>query len=612
MAAPIEPIPAIVAAYHLIESDSDVDVLVPLHGVAGGEAGSGEFRCRLPVRPHPNAADLPSHASIRVRIDATFPLSPVSVYLEEPEFQGFPHQDAETGKLCLYEEHRAPWTERRLGAYLNWTKEWLTDAAMDQLLRNDDPFELPDFSRHKAPQGLKPPLPLLFEETDQTFSRWAGKVGCSGRVELAQGKSVRALLARRFQDQGGVVSETVYAEGVCEADRNIFGSWILLPDLRFHRQRPPQTYDELSQLCKANRISLDEELYDAWDEDNQSLRASVVLVGCPIPNRVGDPPTEVHWQPLFFETPRLDRNDPRFAPRHGGIKQGALWKAITRSGRFGAKVQIPWGRATNISRERLYARGQLTASVQRRKIALAGCGAVGSLAAELLARGGSHDLSLFDADQFEMGNQCRHTLDGTDLGRNKAEALATRLLSGNPLSNIRGFATSLPLSPDSNLESKGARDALAAADLLLDCTTDEGVFLSLNAMARETRARVASLFVNFSAEILTLCISGRHTSCAKVCRRLYAAIRDGATPVTAATYFREPAKGDLIVPGAGCWHPTFPAINTHLWMLTSAAIDTLCAMLDKPLGTNGTAILIRRNALGSGSLIEIVWQKEYR
>ncbi len=612
MAAPTEPIPAIVAAYRLIESDADVHLLEPLHSVADGEPGSGEFRCRLPVRPHPNPAGIPPHATIRVRLDATFPLSPVSVYLEEPEFQGFPHQDAETGKLCLYEKHRAPWNEQRLGVYLNWTKEWLTDAATEQLLRNGDPFELPDFSRRKPPKGLKPPFPLLFDETEQTFSRWAGKTGGTGRVELALGKSVRALFARRFRDHGGIVSETAYSDGLCDTNRRLFGSWILLSDLRFHRQRPPQTYDELAQLCKGNGIQLDDELFDAWDEDNQDPRASIILVGCPISKRVGDPPTEIHWQPLFFETPRLDRNDPLFAPRHGGIKKGALWKAVARSGRFGAKVQIPWGKSTNISRERLYARGQLPPSIHRRKIALAGCGAIGSVAAELLTRGGSYDVALFDADNFEMGNQCRHTLDGTDLGRNKAEALASRLLSCNPLSTIRGFATSLPLSPDLSLEPKGARDVLAAADLLLDCTTDEGAFLSLNALARETRARVASMFVNFSAEILTLCVSGRHTSCAKVCRRLYADIRAGATPLSAEAYFREPANKDLVMPGAGCWHPTFPALNTHLWMLTSAAIDTLCGILDKPVGTNGTAVLIRRNPPCTGPIIEIAWQKEYR
>jgi hypothetical protein len=327
---------------------------------------------------------------------------------------------------------------------------------------------------------------------------------------------------------------------------------------------------------------------------------------------VGELPAEIHWQPLLFETPRTDRGNPRFAPKYGKIKQGALWRAAIQSGRFAAKAPIPWGKSTNISRERLYARGQLSPSVHRRRIALAGCGAIGSVAAELLARGGSHNLSLFDADLFEMGNQCRHTLDGTDLGKNKAKALATRLLSGNPLSTICGFATHLPLSPDPKNEVKGAREALIAADLLVDCSTDEGAFLYLNSIARETRATVASMFVNFSAEIMTLCVSGRHTSCAKVCRRLYAAIRNGEAPVTAATYFREPEKGELIVPGAGCWHPTFPALNTHLWMLTSAAVEMLCSILARPLRTDGTAVLIRRNPIGVGPLVEIIWEKTCR
>src|ERR1700722_1145059 len=215
MAEITQPIPVIAEAYRLILSDPDIQILEPLGDIAGGEVGAAEFRCRLPVCPHPNPAGLPCHANVRVHLDATFPLSAVSVYLEGPEFQGFPHQDAETGKLCLYEEDRAPWDDRRLVVYLNWAKEWLADAATDQLLRNGDPFELPDFSRHKLPNPLPIDLPILFDENAETFARWTGKVGRSGRVELAFGKSVRGLLTRMFQDAGGIVSETLYADGVC-------------------------------------------------------------------------------------------------------------------------------------------------------------------------------------------------------------------------------------------------------------------------------------------------------------------------------------------------------------------------------------------------------------
>ena len=612
MPPPHDPSPAVAEAFRLIQADPNVQILEPLQGIPGGEVGSGRFVCSLPVNPQPNAERLPSRARLRVEMSATFPLSEVEVFAEEAEFRGFPHQDAETGKLCLKEERQSPWDVGRLGTYLAWAEEWLSDAATDQLLAPGDRFELPDFSRHKRLRPLPTDLPVFFDETAETFPAWADMVGQSGRVEFYLGRVTRGLLTRVFRHESGIVRERVYADGVFNPPKpgmgmRIFGRWILLPDLRFHRQRPAQTFEELDLLCRRTGIDLGWELTAAWDEKNKKPWASILLVGQPIPVRVDGEPTEVHWQPLLFESQREDRRTLK--PKFGKMKRGAILNQLMRERRFAPGASLPWGKSVNIARERMYARGAIPRFLQPKKIVVAGCGALGAPVAEILTRAGAEDVALFDPDSFEMGNQCRHTLDGSDLGNGKAEALAVRLLSSNPLSNIRGFTAGLPLSPDKDHRPKDSLEAITNAELLIDCTTDDGAFFWLNNIAKRSKGRVATIFVNFRADVLTLCVAGKHTPCLKVCEQLYQDVQGRHTPVPPEQYDRQPSGNELLVPGAGCWHPTFPARITHMWMLASAAIEVLLAILEEPFKTEGTGVLLRRNCVGP--LIETVWRKRY-
>lgn len=607
MSPPPNPSPALAKAFRLIQADPDVQIVVPLQGIQGGEVGSGRFLCTLPVNPQPNAEGLPPRAKLRVEMQATFPLSGVEVYAEEDEFRGFPHQDAETGKLCLKEERLAPWNVTRLGVYLGWVKEWLGDAATGQLLAPGDRFELPDFSRHKLPRPLPTDLPVLFDETSETFPAWAGMVGKSGQVEFYRGRVTEGLLTHSFRHESGVVRERFYAEGLFNPPK-MNGRWILLPDLRIRRQRPAQTFGELDQLCQTAGVNLRRELRAAWEEKNGASLASILLVGQPIPLNVGEEPHEVHWQPLVFESQREDRQ--RLKPRLGKLKCGGIWNRLMQEDRFAPNAPLPWGKSVNIARERMYARGAIPSSLQPKKIVVAGCGALGAPIAEMLTRAGAENVALFDPDLFEMGNQCRHTLDGSDLGHGKVEALAVRLLSSNPLSSIRGFRARLPLSPDVGRRPKDSLEAITSAELLIDCTTDDGAFLWLNNIAKRTKARVVTTFVNFRADVLTLCVAGKHTPCWKVCDQLYQDVQARRTAVLPEHYDRQPAGHELLMPGAGCWHPTFPARITHMWMLAGAAVEVLLAILEEPFKTEGTGVLLRRNS--TGSLIETVWRKRYR
>lgn len=67
------------------------------------------------------------------------------------------------------------------------------------------------------------------------------------------------------------------------------------------------------------------------------------------------------------------------------------------------------------------------ADLSARKVAIVGCGAVGSEIAALLAKAGIGELTLVDGDDLQSANVGRHLLGIDYLGQNKAKGLATEL-----------------------------------------------------------------------------------------------------------------------------------------------------------------------------------------
>lgn len=82
------------------------------------------------------------------------------------------------------------------------------------------------------------------------------------------------------------------------------------------------------------------------------------------------------------------------------------------------------------------------APLQARKVAVIGCGSVGSEVAELLAKAGVGELSFVDSDDLMSANVGRHLLGISYLGWNKAKGVATELRRRLPHLKIGATFTS--------------------------------------------------------------------------------------------------------------------------------------------------------------------------
>ena len=109
----------------------------------------------------------------------------------------------------------------------------------------------------------------------------------------------------------------------------------------------------------------------------------------------------------------------------------------------------------------------------RSRVLVLGVGALGSMAADLLARAGIGHLRLVDRDVVELTNLQRQVLySESDVDRPKAEAAALRLAAVNSSVRVE------PVAKDFNVRTCG--ELLAGVDLVIDGTDNMETRLRLN------------------------------------------------------------------------------------------------------------------------------------
>lgn len=126
------------------------------------------------------------------------------------------------------------------------------------------------------------------------------------------------------------------------------------------------------------------------------------------------------------------------------------------------------------------------ARLKEAKVAVIGCGSVGSKVAMHLARSGVGQFVLVDGDVLASGNLVRNELDWRAVGMHKSQALTARLKEANADCEVLSRMTVL-----GGQESGGATSVtmghIADCDLIIDATADPTVFNLCASIARRTK-----------------------------------------------------------------------------------------------------------------------------
>ncbi|AWC20962.1 Sulfur carrier protein ThiS adenylyltransferase [Aminobacter sp. MSH1] len=160
--------------------------------------------------------------------------------------------------------------------------------------------------------------------------------------------------------------------------------------------------------------------------------------------------------------------------------QGEVLHAFRMYGDSVSKVTIV---GPDLAADRL---GEDHRSLSERKVAVIGCGSLGSKVAVSLARSGVGNFLLVDDDVLLAGNFVRHDLDWRDIVTHKADGVARRVQLVNPTARTDVRRQRLGGQESSgNLE--GLIEVISQCDLIVDATSSAEAFNYLCAAAETGR-----------------------------------------------------------------------------------------------------------------------------
>lgn len=534
---------------------------------------------RLEIRQ--SSKFVPAVTRWQLLVDVGYPYGPIEFY---PAASGgltatFQHQELNLalngprrrGKLCLKNPYRARLiasrgndpvgdTDGRLIWYARRAIEWLERAARGDLVDDGDPFEIPRCL------ATRDPIQVIHCESAASLVTWHNRESSWGRIGWhALQEFTEALLAGRFYNSKGLVIRDDATALHLDDDRRpdgFQGIWWLWPKpIVVAPWQAPRTWSDLREAGKQQGVNVDWTLQRIAAATRGGAQV-VLMLGYPISRTWGGPPVEVHWQAV-----RLGKLERGRVPNGFRMNEYGWWQRDL-STIFKGVALMKYAHTENWHPDRLQSRGRLPDGLCKARVALIGCGALGSILAELLLRAGVRRALLIDGEALASGNLVRHALTAADIGKNKAAALAAMLRAAAPLAEVDAFEGNLPTDP------KDVHDLLEDCDIVIDCTASNDV----PALLAETWWGIAPLFVSASVGF-----EARRTF-------LYRA-RARTFPVEHFSMQLDPwleseradwASSEEHLEGAGCYSPIFPARVDDVTMSAIAAVRFIEEAVSKP------------------------------
>jgi hypothetical protein len=228
--------------------------------------------------------------------------------------------------------------------------------------------------------------------------------------------------------------------------------------------------------------------------------------------------------------------------------------------------QIKWVLTNDISPKHFFGRGCFPVSVTEKRILIMGIGAVGSMVAHTLVRGGCRNISLYDFDIKQPGNVCRSEYDFFCPTSEKMNDLSKKLHSISPyvnvdINNIRfDEYVKMASHPDTKEKESVFTKLSENYDIIIDCTTDDDVMYALEQL-------------NLPIDVVNISISNHADKL--VCAfspSIYGFVRRAYENLIKNDHH------DIFYP-TGCWNPTFKATYNDIASKLQYALKRIISML---------------------------------
>lgn len=436
-------------------------------------------------------------------------------------------------------------SETRLLWHTVRCKLWLEAAAAGQLVLKGQPFELPAFPLSKKGK-------YYFSENDATFVNMLASNAQSGLADVVIHPGKSSLFISSFKDFSGKILYTnIWNESISGHKAKFKTAiWLRLNFIPVSWPwEAPITWGKLYEIGKEHRIDLNKIITETY-EKSYRYSPDCLLLGFPIPEKIGEDAMQIHWQPLALPTNRI----------LNGFRPGKEAKELAKRA-FQNDKNITWMDSQNGNINTISARGKIAESLSEAKILLIGAGAVGSIIAECLVRGTCHNLTIMDKDRIELGNMSRHTLTLASLDRCKAQELSKRLNEIFPASNVSFNRGNIEQILDVN------KTYLQQFDLIIDATGSDQALHYISEALLTLNKKFVSVSLGMNGNKL---FQYQYQGCDDIESEFKKAFSPWLNN-------QIEMLEDNVLPreGIGCWHPLFPARVDDVWMMSSACIKLI-------------------------------------
>jgi len=522
-----------------------------------------------------------------VVVDQNYPWGNIKFYpaKEGGIVQTFPHQSYNgigkekqswrEGGLCLDTSIRALGRQgydseprephNRLRWHFKRALEWIKAASIGELFLTGEPFELPHF-----PGAVESSSTIAFSENADSFEKWQDTAETIGIVEFIPfHREPELFVVKRFLSVNENELSTCSWGRVLRdiKGKPLKGIWLRLESTPvIPPWQAPLTWNELRNIFHSQQSDFDELLKRVSKLIRDELR-HIALIGFPIPNRIGDAPSRMHWQAL--KLPQLSGGHKPFNGGHKtpkGFRPTERWYwEQDRIRTFGATTPIEWLKSENWDIEQISTRGRLPEPLPSKAVLLIGSGALGSALSEFLVRAGVYNVTVMDGDKLAVGNLTRHNLGLDDLGMDKALRQANHLNLASPHISAQDINAEFPPLLERD------RVKVQNCEVIIDCTgSDEALYHLETFPWREPK-----LFFSFSVGF-----KSRRLYCFTAHGKAFPnSIFKNAISPWLQRDITEYGGQELPREGIGCWHPVFPARIDDIWMMSTIAIKYIESIL---------------------------------
>lgn len=453
-----------------------------------------------------------------------------------PELIEFNHVNRD-GSICIHTHHSSELKQKLLWDF-NSLKEWIDnyylakseDAHYEHIIVNEHQEEI--LSSY------------LFTEVNHSFSKNSfGYFAYSPQSVGYEGKKERhTFLVHSF-----LVEKT---QQLCSwskrynQQRNFHNGvyvYIEIPPVK-HKRFAVESWSELEPFVSQEFLKF---LYYTKRKGffkKKGIQKFPLLIGYKIPKE------EIHWLCATIDTDNFPNESVRLENGYGGQFK---------------EMPINWSSTKNCSYKYFFGRGKFSDKIAEKKILIVGIGAVGSIVATTLTRGGCKCLSLVDYDVKEPENVCRSEYDFYTGITNKVDDLGFRLTKISPFVEIipnAGMMDAIKYFINNGKSEEMIKRHIEEFDLIIDCTTDDDVAYILDSL--DLKSEVISFSITNNAKEL-LC---------SVKPDLYQWLMNRGSFIS--------KKNEPLHHPTGCWNPTFKASYNDINSLVQFALKHINLTID--------------------------------